>query len=157
MHTSRTLTLAVTTMAAGALSIALSAPANAHDRGNDDDRRGDDRRYNARLSGAVEVPTKGDPDGRGTAGFRVQNNQVCYTLRVRGIEKAAAAHIHEARKGKAGPVVVTLKTPASGRSSGCVKVERALARDIKNNPAKYYANVHNASYPGGALRGQLSR
>jgi hypothetical protein len=33
----------------------------------------------------------------------------------------------------------------------------AIVAGIKRNPAAYYVNVHNAKYPGGALRGQLRR
>jgi hypothetical protein len=36
-----------------------------------------------------------------------------------------------------------------------VTVTRQLARDIVRNPSDYYVNVHNADFPGGALRGQL--
>jgi hypothetical protein len=32
-----------------------------------------------------------------------------------------------------------------------------LAKDILKDPADYYVNVHNAEYPAGALRGQLSK
>jgi hypothetical protein len=36
-----------------------------------------------------------------------------------------------------------------------VTVSREEARDIVKNPENYYVNVHNAEFPGGALRGQL--
>ena len=29
------------------------------------------------------------------------------------------------------------------------------ARDIHDNPSGYYVNVHDAAYPGGAVRDQL--
>ena len=32
----------------------------------------------------------------------------------------------------------------------------ALAQEILSSPEDYYVNVHNAEYPGGALRGQLA-
>jgi hypothetical protein len=109
------------------------------------------------LSGAAEVPGPGDPDGTGTARLRVNPGQgeICYTLTVAGIDPARAAHIHEAPVGAAGPVVVGLEAPTNGSSSACVTVTRQLARDIVRNPSDYYVNVHNAPFPGGALRGQL--
>jgi hypothetical protein len=82
---------------------------------------------------------------------------LCYELRVSGIAPATAAHIHEAPVGVAGPVVLGLLPPTNGSSSGCVDVSRTLAKDILKNPADYYVNVHNLEFPGGALRGQLSR
>jgi len=46
--------------------------------------------------------------------------------------------------------------PSSG--SGCTTgVDRSLALDIVRNPADYYVNTHNAEFPTGAARGQLSR
>jgi hypothetical protein len=35
--------------------------------------------------------------------------------------------------------------------------EREDAKDIVQTPENYYVNVHNAEYPGGAVRGQLSK
>jgi hypothetical protein len=68
-----------------------------------------------------------------------------------------AAHIHVAPTGDAGPVVVGLAPPTSGLSSGCTSVDPLLIKAIKQNPEDYYVNVHNAEYPAGALRGQLSK
>jgi hypothetical protein len=118
---------------------------------------GGGRPLSTRLSGATEVPRPGDPDGTGTASLRVNPGQgeICYELTVSGIEPARAAHIHEAPAGEAGPVVVGLEAPTDGSSDACVTVTRELARDIIRNPADYYVNVHNAPFPGGALRGQL--
>ena len=105
------------------------------------------------------MPVPGDPDGIGFATVTVNPGQglVCYELSVSDIVPAAAAHIHEAPPGEAGPVVVTLEPPTNGSSDGCVEVDRAEAKDILKNPADYYVNVHNAEYPAGALRGQLSK
>jgi hypothetical protein len=113
-------------------------------------------KFTVQLSGDEEVQP-GDPDGSGTASIRIntRSNQLCYTLRVRGIEPATAAHIHEAPAGSAGPVVVELKAPTGGSSSGCVKMDNAELHEILANPEDYYVNVHNDPYPGGALRGQL--
>jgi hypothetical protein len=109
------------------------------------------------LTGAAERPNPGDPDGVGSATLRVNPGQgeVCYTLKVSGIAPAAAAHIHVAPAGSAGPVVVHLNAPTDGTSSGCADISRALAKALIQTPENYYVNVHNAEFPGGALRGQL--
>ena len=117
------------------------------------------RKLQTRLTGAAEAPNPGDPDGSGMATVTVNagKRQVCYTLSVRNIGPATAAHIHEAPAGVAGPVKVTLRAPTTGRSSGCVTVTRALALEILKDPADYYVNVHNAAFPTGAVRGQLAK
>jgi hypothetical protein len=117
------------------------------------------RTLSATLTGAAEVPGPGDPDGSGTVTLTVNPGlgQICYELTVSGIAPATAAHIHVGAVGVAGPVVVPLEPPTDGTSSGCVSVSRELALDILKHPSDYYVNVHNAEYPAGALRGQLSK
>jgi hypothetical protein len=51
-----------------------------------------------------------------------------------------------------GSVVV----PLSPINFGCAAVDQGLIKAIIQNPERYYVNVHNADFPGGALRGQLS-
>ena len=145
----RTATLALT---AGALTLtgALVAgtPASANDSRTTVLRTA--------LTGAQEVPGPGDPDGsgRGQLRIKVATGEICYRLRVRDIETATVAHIHEAVRGKAAPPVASLLAPLSGRSDGCF-VNPPLARDIVADPADYYLNVHNVRFPAGAVRGQL--
>jgi CHRD domain-containing protein len=118
------------------------------------------RTFTTTLSGAAEVPPA-DPDGSGTATITLNYGQgtVCWEITVSNITlPATAAHIHEAPVGVAGPVVVPLSAPdASGSASGCATVDRAEIKDIIQHPEEYYVNVHNADYPGGAVRGQLSK
>ena len=117
------------------------------------------RPLSAELTGGAEVPKPGDLDGSGTANVRVNPGQEClsYDLDVKDIEPAKAAHIHEAPAGKAGPVVEELEAPTDGSSSGTNSIDREEAKDIVKNPEEYYVNVHNEEFPGGALRGQLSK
>lgn len=112
---------------------------------------------NATLTGAVEAPQAGDPDGSGKAviGLNVEEGLVCWSMVVKGISTPLAAHIHKAPAGAAGGVVVTLGTPTSGATKGCAAAARTLIRDIRTNPSSYYVNVHTKDFPGGALRGQL--
>ena len=111
----------------------------------------------ANLTGEQEVPGPGDPNGFGHAMVKVYKAKVCYTLKVRRIAPATAAHIHLGLRGEAGPIVAELKPPTDGSSSGCVAVPRALSLELKEHPGRYYVNVHNEPYPNGALRGQLER
>ena len=85
--------------------------------------------------------------------------QICYTIKVDKIAAASAAHIHKGAAGTAGGPVVPLKAPATRLGSrSCATVAAAVARSIvKLAPANYYVNVHNAEFPGGALRGQLGK
>ena len=111
------------------------------------------------LSGAEEAPGPGDPDGSGFASItlNVGQGRVCWELSVSDIAPATAAHIHVAPPGVPGPVVVPLSPPTSGTSSGCREgVNPALIQAIIDFPEQYYVNVHNAQFPGGAVRGQLS-
>lgn len=116
------------------------------------------RPYYAEMTGAAEVPGPGDPDGSGSARITVNPGkaEVCWELKVAGIATATMAHIHQGGLTEAGGVVLALSPPAEGASSGCATVDRDLATAIFENPDAYYVNVHNADFPAGALRGQLS-
>jgi hypothetical protein len=113
----------------------------------------------ATLAGANEIPGPGDPDGSGTATFRMIRGSavICFQLTVNAITlPATAAHIHQGAVGIAGPVVVPLTAPgAGGTATGCVNSTRALVGAILDNPAGFYANVHTTDYPAGAIRGQI--
>jgi hypothetical protein len=107
------------------------------------------------MTGSQEVPPA-DPDGFGFATFTFDPaGQVCYFLAVFRIAPASAAHIHFAPAGTNGPVVVPLNPPTNGTSSGCTPVAVPLVQNLIAHPSQYYVNVHNAEYPGGAIRGQL--
>jgi hypothetical protein len=117
------------------------------------------RKLKAALTGAAEVPGPGDSDGSGKVSLTlsVGKSQICYDLAVSNMGTATAAHIHSGDAGVAGPVLVTLTTPASGSSKDCATLEGQKIQEILKNPAGYYVNVHNAEFPDGAVRGQLSK
>lgn len=106
------------------------------------------------LSGAEEAPGPGDPDGSGFASIRLNVGQerVCWEISYEGIETARAAHIHRAPAGSPGGVVV----PLDPNQDGCTSAAGDLIQEIIDYPDRFYVNVHNAEYPAGALRGQLS-
>ncbi len=105
-----------------------------------------------KLSGNAEVP-KGAPAGKGTADVTITGRRVCWDFTLSGIDRPLVAHIHRARAGTAGPIVVPLG--AAYKREGCTTAGAALARAIIANPAGYYVNVHTAKFPSGAVRGQL--
>lgn len=120
----------------------------------------------ARLRGSNEVPNAGDPDGKGSAVIRLRPTQgkICYKYEVEKVATLTAAHIHTGSVGIPGPVAVALPLnmidvndddPTEAVFGGCVNVAAGLIGAIRANPANYYVNVHNASFPAGALRGQL--
>ena len=149
----RLLFLGVVAVIAGAL--ALSATVGAHNRSGS---RGG--KLKANLTGAKEVPGPGDTDGRGNALVAVlpRFDAVCFRLRWRDIAAPTAAHIHKGASDVAGPIVVTL-FDGQADDRGCINglTDDDLLRDIKRNPRDYYVNIHNADFPGGAIRGQLRR
>ena len=119
------------------------------------------RKFTTTLTGAAEVPA-GDPDGSGTASLRLNYGQgeVCFEISYSGISlPATAAHIHEAPVGVPGPVVIPLFTTpdADGFVSDCVSADPEEIKEIIQHPEEYYVNVHNAEFPAGAVRGQLSK
>jgi hypothetical protein len=128
------------------------------------------RTFATTLSGAAEVGG-GDPDGSGTAVVTLNpgTREVCYDISVTGISEPVepapglgSAHIHVGAVGVDGGIVVDFEAEWSPTGSGfttsdCVTASRTTLVNISMNPAGYYVNVHNADYPGGALRGQLSR
>jgi CHRD domain len=142
----------VTVCAAAGLALVLAAPALAQDKASG-------AKLSTTLSGANEVPSPADLDGSGSFSATVNPGlgKLCYKLTVSNIATPLAAHIHEAVAGVNGPVLITLATPTSGSSEACVEVSREQALEFIKTPSDYYVNVHNADFPGGAVRGQLSR
>jgi hypothetical protein len=106
----------------------------------------------AEMTGAEEVPGPGDPDGKGTATFVVDDaaNTVCFELTYSGLGKVTAAHIHTGAKGVAGPPAVTLKG-----DKGCVNTDPTTVKALRDDPGSHYVNIHTDEFPKGAIRGQL--
>jgi hypothetical protein len=83
---------------------------------------------------------------------------VCIQATVSNIEQPTGAHIHDGAADSNGPVVVGFTDLISGTLiSGCVDAESSLIETIRDNPAAYYLNIHNAEFPAGAVRAQLAR
>jgi hypothetical protein len=116
--------------------------------------------FTTSLSGDEEAPGPGDPNGKGWATLDVYDaGLVCYTLKVQAIETPTMAHIHEGPAGEAGPVVVDLRIDLADRKGNrltyCANASEEVVAGIRATPSDYYVNVHNPTYPAGAIRGQL--
>lgn len=127
---------------------------------------GDDggRPFTTALTGAAEAPGPGDPDASGTASLTLNPGlgEVCFDISWADIDgEVFAAHIHVAPAGSPGPIVVPLFAGSfggTGSLSDCVVADRDLLLAIVQNPQAYYVNVHSRpNFPGGAIRGQLSK
>jgi hypothetical protein len=126
------------------------------------------RKFTTTMTGAQECNASGtcnlgDPDGTGTAHITVNVGQqrVCWTITVNNIAAPTRGHIHHAAAGTAGAIVVPFFEATNVDLDGCTPesqpVDRDLLTDIVEHPEDYYVNVHNADFPAGAIRGQLSR
>jgi glucose/arabinose dehydrogenase len=131
-----------------------------------------DRELEADLNGFAEVNPDtgefghGDLNGDGLARIRLgpQAGRVCFAVRWSDVDEPAAGHIHEGPVGVNGPIVVDLLGNAdqfqhgdgTGRARGCAEgVSKDLIEAIGTNPETFYVNLHNAAFPGGAIRGNL--
>ena len=95
----------------------------------------------------------------GMFSYTIDGDQFCYTLDVAGLTvAAAAAHVHSAPRGEAGPVRIPLIVPneTSFHVEECTTVsDPAILAGVQENPRGWYVNVHTSTYPGGEVRGQL--
>ncbi len=110
-------------------------------------------------SGAEEAPDPGQ-DGatiRAEVMIDTVTGAITYTVTVAGnTEPVAAAHIHQAPPGSAGPVVVPLDTAAvQAGTEATTTADPAVAAAIAASPGDYYVNAHSPSFPGGFARAQL--
>lgn len=129
--------------------------------------------FAASLNGANEVPVQGGPavgdrDGVALQFVKVQGDQVSVAVKFRGTDKPTALHIHQGGRGANGGVKVDFTSLLArgaeplkgwaGAVSGTVRVtDRAVLDAFTGNPRGFYANLHTARFPGGAVRGQFHR
>ena len=106
------------------------------------------------MNGAKEAPGAGDPDGFGIGSVSIDTvaNTVSWSFLINNVDMPlTGAHIHSGAAGVAGPVIVNF----SGQLAGANLFDLDLASINAGNAANFYLNVHNAAFPGGAIRGQL--
>lgn len=106
------------------------------------------------MNGANETPDAGDPDGLGSGSVSIDTiaNTVSWSFLLNNVAMPlSGAHIHAGPAGVAGPVIVNF----SAQLAGANLFDADLASINPGNAANFYLNVHNAAFPGGAVRGQL--
>jgi hypothetical protein len=114
------------------------------------------------LGAAKEVPkpTGVGVNARGTfsAGLtrRGTGGTLSWRLTFRGLTGAAsAAHIHRAKPGVAGPVVVALCGPCRSGVRGTARLKARIVTALLAGGT--YVNVHTAKNPAGEIRGQIRK
>ncbi len=164
--------LAVLALCAVAASAIPAGNASAHDGhgsrpagyGNSaNNQTGGRASFKVRLSGSEEVDTIGaDANARVRITLNARSGRACYsTLRIgdvlaNGETAPTKLHLHNAAAGANGPVVVDFTDLAvTGRRAGCVTADKALLQTMVSTPGQFYVNVHTATFPNGAVRGQL--
>ncbi len=110
------------------------------------------------LETSNEVPPTAS-DARGHA--RITLNQglgeICVDITAGGFEGVVLmGHIHEAPSGVNGPIVVNLGVN-SANYSACVEADADIIKAIRQDPSGFYINIHTTAFPGGEIRGQLSK
>jgi len=98
----------------------------------------------------------GDPDGSGEAHFTLNKTRrkVCASVTWQHIADPDSAHIHRASDGG---IVVDLGGSVTGGARCATGVSQRTITKILRHPRRYYFNVHNATYPAGAIQGALRR
>lgn len=131
----------------------------------------DNGNYNTRLSGDQEVPVV-NTRARGVANvkFNDDNSSMSFHVNVSQLENVRFAHIHIAKAGVNGPVVVNLRTDkVEGAVNGVYAQGEIGDEDLRGmmtggdlkilreaiRTGNAYVNVHTDNYPPGEIRGQL--
>jgi hypothetical protein len=115
------------------------------------------------LSGDQEVPPA-STGASGEATATLTGNLLRVTGSFEGLESdllnvaGSYAHVHDAPRGQAGPVVFNLQvTPGADMRSGTFEGEMLLDQNQLQalEAGRFYVNVHTASHPTGEIRGQF--
>jgi len=134
--------LAVALACAGTLAFATALPVFGKD-------------MSVALSGDQEVPpVTTSASGSGTISVGADKT-VSGSVMVKGVN-ATAAHIHEAAKGKNGPVIVPLTKSGDNTFSVPAGAKLTDAQMQALQSGGLYVNVHSAANPNGEIRAQLA-
>jgi hypothetical protein len=113
------------------------------------------------LTSRQEVPRPTGNVGRATGTFTATVTKSGATTRLnwrltfaRLTGRAASAHIHVGRRGRAGPVAVALCGPCRSGVRKTVTLQPSVIAALEAGRA--YVNVHTARNPAGEIRGQIA-
>jgi CHRD domain len=125
-------------------------------------------RFSNNLAGREEVPPADlDGEGRAKVTLNTKTGEVCFRLRFSSTGTPNRGHIHVGDTGANGGIAIAffelVDQPADprnddleeGRFADCVSADPSLVKQIAEDPTGYYVNLHNARFPGGAVRCQL--
>ncbi|MBT2528396.1 CHRD domain-containing protein [Streptomyces sp. ISL-99] len=170
--------IGITAVAAAAGVTLAALPAIAADRGSSGRGSGTGASFFvASLTGANEVPVEGGPalgdrDGVALEFVKVKGSTVSFAVEWRGTGEPTALHIHQGGKGVNGGIKADFtkqlghdKGKGHGKdkgkartATGSVEVaDAALLKAFKADPTSFYANLHTAEFPAGAVRGQFHK
>ena len=126
----------------------------------------------AKEVNAAGVPDQGDPDGSAIGTLLLDNGTgsgttglAVFNLNLSNLDPATVDltghHIHQAPATTTGSIVVNFGDPDAIRSgttlTGTITgLPAATITAIFANPSGFYYNLHNAQFPAGAVRDQLS-
>ena len=122
---------------------------------DDDDEPNPNVTYKATLSGAKEAtPNTSTATGTGTLVFNTTTK--IFTLTVtHTLASPTAGHIHKGAVGTSGPVVFPFSSLVSPLTYTSVALTIEQEADL--NAGLYYVNLHSAAFPGGEIRGNLTK
>ena len=110
----------------------------------------------AKLNNAQEVPKPNASGGSGRFTGTLTGRSLTWKLTfIKLSGPGQAAHIHLGKRGKAGPVAVSLCGPCRSGVHGKTRVAANVAKALKTGGA--YVNVHTAKNQGGEIRGQITK
>lgn len=114
------------------------------------------------LDGSSPVPGPGDAAATGRFEAELVEGTLCVDMVVTGLDAPVTeAHLRSGREGQEGPVLVGIGPPSSTDggtatwSDVCTGVDDEVIADLAAGPELAYVDVHSASFPDGAIRGQL--
>ena len=121
----------------------------------------------ARMNGAQETPAN-NTKGSGSASITLDGTKMTFKLEVKELSGVpTGAHIHVGAAGVAGGPVYTFALNGSKDGTiaeGSVDLMKDVSAGVSGDSLKVllsngkaYVNVHSKNFPGGEIRGQLSK